>query len=95
VCLPVDFSLNFNLLGETDETYEHLRERRERLALKLVGVCFLLLAAYVLFDSVKTYYYREAPELSLVGIGVTIVSLVVQPLSCTCRYTWPVSDWSS
>ena len=59
---------------------EHLRERREQIALRLVGVCFLLLATYILFDSVKTLYYREAPELSVIGIGVTVVSLVVMPI---------------
>ncbi len=59
---------------------EHLRERREQIALRLVGICFLLLAAYILFDSVKTLYYRESPELSIVGIGVTLVSLIVMPI---------------
>ena len=59
---------------------EHLRERREQTALRLVGICFLLLAAYVLFDSVKTLYYRESPALSVIGIGVMLVSLVVMPI---------------
>ena len=59
---------------------EHLRERREQNALRLVGVCFLLLAAYVLFDSVKTLSYHESPELSVIGIGVTLVSLIIMPI---------------
>ncbi|MEP6850496.1 MAG: cation transporter [Acidobacteriota bacterium] len=59
---------------------EHARERRERIALRLVGICFLLLAAYVLFDSVKTLVYRESPESSIVGIAVTLVSLIVMPI---------------
>ena len=59
---------------------EHLRERREQIALRLVGVCFLLLAAYVLFDSVKTLIYRESPESSVIGIAVTLVSLVIMPI---------------
>ena len=58
---------------------EHLREQRERVALRLVGICFLLLAAYVLYDSIKTLIYRESPESSIVGIGVTLVSLFVMP----------------
>ena len=57
----------------------HLREQRERVALRLVGICFLLLAAYVLYDSIKTLIYRESPESSIVGIGVTLVSLFVMP----------------
>ena len=59
---------------------EHLRERREQIALRLVGVCFLLLAAYVIIDSAKTLYYRESPELSIVGIALTLVSLIVMPV---------------
>ena len=59
---------------------EHLRERREQIALWLVGCCFLFLAAYVLFDSVKTLIYRESPKSSVVGIAVTLVSLVVMPI---------------
>ncbi|MEO6654935.1 MAG: cation transporter [Pyrinomonadaceae bacterium] len=59
---------------------EHLRERRERIALRLVGVCFLLLAAYVLFDSIKTLLYRESPQTSVIGIAITIVSLIIMPI---------------
>ena len=56
------------------------RERAERIALRLVGVSFLLLAAYVGFDSVKSLVRREAPESSYVGIAVAALSLAVMPL---------------
>lgn len=55
-------------------------ERRERVALKLVGVCFLLLAAYVAFDAARSLVMREPPEASYVGIAVAALSLVVMPL---------------
>ena len=55
-------------------------ERRERLALRLVGVCFLILAAYVAFDAAHSLMRRELPEASLVGIALAIVSLIVMPL---------------
>jgi divalent metal cation (Fe/Co/Zn/Cd) transporter len=56
------------------------RERAERVALKLVGVSFLLLAAYVAFDSVKSLIRRESPESSYVGIAIAALSLAVMPL---------------
>ena len=56
------------------------RERAEQMALKLVGVSFLLLAAYVAFDSVKSLVKREAPETSYAGITIAALSLVVMPL---------------
>jgi divalent metal cation (Fe/Co/Zn/Cd) transporter len=56
------------------------RERAERIALKLVGASFLLLAAYVIFDSVKSLVKRESPEASYIGIAIAALSLVVMPL---------------
>ncbi|MCA1628700.1 MAG: cation transporter, partial [Acidobacteria bacterium] len=55
-------------------------EERERIALRLVGVSFLLLAAYVAFDAVKSLVMREPPEASYIGIGIAALSLVVMPL---------------
>ena len=54
-------------------------ERVERIALKLVGVSFLLLAAYVAIDSIKSLIEKEAPERSIVGIVVAVLSLIVMP----------------
>jgi divalent metal cation (Fe/Co/Zn/Cd) transporter len=51
----------------------------ERTALKLVGVSFMLLTAYVAFDSLKALVERDAPERSLVGIAVAVLSLIAMP----------------
>jgi divalent metal cation (Fe/Co/Zn/Cd) transporter len=51
----------------------------ERRALRLVGVSFLLLAAYVAFESVKSLVDRAAPEHSVPGICIAVLSLVVMP----------------
>jgi len=55
-------------------------ERRERLALRLVGVSFFLLAAYICFEAVKSLVTSEAPETSVPGIVLAAVSLIVMPL---------------
>lgn len=55
-------------------------DSRERTALKLVGVSFLLLAGYVAFDAVKALAQLEPPETSYVGIALALLSLVVMPL---------------
>jgi divalent metal cation (Fe/Co/Zn/Cd) transporter len=54
-------------------------KRVERKALKLVGVSFLLLTAYVAFDSAKSLIEREAPERSIIGIIIAVLSLIVMP----------------
>jgi divalent metal cation (Fe/Co/Zn/Cd) transporter len=55
-------------------------EKREQLALKLVGISFFVLAAYVAADAVKTLVQREAPHASIVGVCLAAVSIVVMPL---------------
>ncbi|MBK6586759.1 MAG: cation transporter [Acidobacteria bacterium] len=54
-------------------------DRREKLALRLVGISFLALATYVGFDALKSLAYRELPEASYAGIGIAALSLVVMP----------------
>ena len=56
------------------------RERIEKLTLRIVGVCFLALAAYVGYEAVSTVVGRRAPEHSLPGILLACASLVVMPL---------------
>lgn len=54
-------------------------ENRERRALKLIRVTFFILAAYVVFESVRDLLTNAEPETSAVGIGVAIVSIIVMP----------------
>jgi divalent metal cation (Fe/Co/Zn/Cd) transporter len=56
------------------------RERREKLSLRIVGVCFLVLAAYVGYESISDLAARKAPEHSIPGIILACVSLVVMPV---------------
>src|SRR3990172_6712657 len=59
---------------------ECARERRERLALRVVGACFLALAVYVVYEAVGNLGGRRAAERSLAGILLACVSLLVMPL---------------
>ena len=54
-------------------------EKLERRALRMIGFSFLLLAAYVAFDSIKSLIERETPERSVVGIVIAVLSLIVMP----------------
>lgn len=66
-------------------------ERREALALRLVGASFLALAAYVAFDAVKALALREPPDESYLGIAVAALSLVVMPLLARAKRRVAVS----
>ena len=56
------------------------RERAERIARRLVGVCFLLLAAYVGIESVRALWIKAQPERSLPGILIAVAAVIVMPL---------------
>ncbi len=55
-------------------------ERREQIALRLVGICFLALAVYVTWDAASSLIRREAPGECYIGIGVAAASLIAMPL---------------
>jgi divalent metal cation (Fe/Co/Zn/Cd) transporter len=65
------------LLWRLQDGQEHGRERR---ALRVVGVSFLMLAAYVVWEAARDLLLRDAPEVSYVGIAIAALSLVVMPL---------------
>lgn len=62
------------------DTDASARERNDKRALKIVGICFLGLAAYIAYESVSDLWLRRAPEHSIPGIALACVSLVVMPL---------------
>ena len=55
-------------------------EHRERVALKLVGASFLMLATYVGVDALHSLSVRERPEQSVPGIALACASLIVMPV---------------
>ena len=61
------------------QTHEE-SERAEKISLRIVGVCFLLLGAYVLIDGCKSLLMREAPRESIPGIIIAVLSVVLMPL---------------
>lgn len=69
--------LLWRLRAEMDEAR---RERAEASSLRVVGVCFLVLAAYVGYEAGVSLWRRELPERSVPGIVLAAASLVVMPL---------------
>ncbi len=67
-------------ISEEDE------ERIEKKAMRFVAVTFLALGLYVLFESVKKLVLVEAPEPSLPGIIIALVSVVVMPFLTWQKY---------
>lgn len=69
--------LLWRLNADVDEAR---RERVEAISLRLVGICFIVLALYITQDSIWSLLKREAPDESFTGIILAAVSLIVMPL---------------
>lgn len=59
---------------------EQTRERNEKVSLRIVGICFLALSAYIAYESMSDLIGKKAPEHSTPGIILACVSLVVMPI---------------
>ena len=56
------------------------REQVERTTLQFVGACFIVLAAYIAYESSVALIHRELPRRSIPGIILAAVSVIVMPL---------------
>jgi divalent metal cation (Fe/Co/Zn/Cd) transporter len=56
------------------------RERVEHISLRLIGACFLGLAAYVAVDAGKSLWLQERPSRTIVGVVILALSVFVMPL---------------
>lgn len=59
---------------------EARREAAEQRAARIIGVCFLLVAAYVLNEAGTALAERAAPGRSDVGLALAALSLIVMPV---------------
>jgi divalent metal cation (Fe/Co/Zn/Cd) transporter len=56
------------------------REHVERISLRVIGGCFLALAAYVTIDAGKSLWLQERPSRTIVGVVILTLSVFVMPL---------------
>lgn len=56
------------------------REQAERLSLRVIGVCFVGLALYIVVHAGHSLLRHELPDKTIPGIVITILSAVVMPL---------------
>jgi divalent metal cation (Fe/Co/Zn/Cd) transporter len=59
---------------------EGKRDRREAATLRIVGACFIALAAFVAYEAGSDLVSRKTPERSVAGIILACASLVVMPI---------------
>jgi divalent metal cation (Fe/Co/Zn/Cd) transporter len=59
---------------------DHRRAQAERIGVRVIGVSFLALSAFVFYEAVEALWRREAPAVSPVGMGLAVASVVLMPL---------------
>jgi divalent metal cation (Fe/Co/Zn/Cd) transporter len=62
------------------DLHEARRAEVEAITHRIVGFCFLALAAYVVVDSGNSLWFRERPDRTIAGIAILSLSVVVMPL---------------
>jgi divalent metal cation (Fe/Co/Zn/Cd) transporter len=68
------------MLWRLNQDSHRLREHFEQRALRLIGVSFLFLAAYVGYEAVEKLVSGKAPDRSIPGIVIACLSLIVMPV---------------
>jgi divalent metal cation (Fe/Co/Zn/Cd) transporter len=61
-------------------------EKIEKRAVRLVGYTFFILAFYIAFESIKKLYQLEAPNPSILGIIIAILSIIIMPILSHMKY---------
>ena len=67
-------------LHKHNKISEEEEEKIEKRAARFVAVTFFILGIYILFESIQKLVTAEAPESSLPGIIIALVSLAAMPL---------------
>ena len=62
-----------------DEDAER-REQNDKLSLRVVGICFIVLAAYIAYEAISALFRKTPSSHSIPGIVLACVSLVVMPV---------------
>lgn len=60
-------------------------ERIERRARRFVAMTFFVLGAYILYESISTLVQYEAPDKSLAGIIIAVLSLIFMPFLASAK----------
>lgn len=64
---------------------EQRREQHERIALRIIGGCFLALAGYIACEAIRSLIQRQAPEHSIPGIILACLSLIIMPMLAAAK----------
>ncbi|MBW3577833.1 MAG: cation diffusion facilitator family transporter [Actinobacteria bacterium] len=68
------------------EASDEARERAERQALRVVAITFFALAVYIAVEAGSTLLNGEEPETSVVGLVLSVLSLLIMPATALAQH---------
>ena len=72
-------TLWWRLHGESEGIAEEELKKREKATFYVIAASFLIVSVFITYDSVSKLISRETAEWSNLGLGILLVSLVVNP----------------
>lgn len=79
-------TLWWRLNGEIKGIEEERVKQRKKITLYVIAATFLLVSLFITYDSVTKFIHRETPQWSRLGVGILLLSLLVNPILIWYKY---------
>lgn len=81
-------TLWWRLHGELEGISEERVKRREKITLYVIATSFLIISIFISYDSLSKLVNKDVAAWSSLGVGILIVSLVVNPILIWAKYKY-------
>lgn len=81
-------TLQWRLDGEIKGKDGEQVKKRQKITLYVIATSFLIVSAFITYDSTTKYINKEIPSWSTAGIIILIISLVVNPILIWYKYSY-------
>jgi divalent metal cation (Fe/Co/Zn/Cd) transporter len=76
----------WRLHGEETGISQKDLQRRKKIALSVISAAFWTVVAFILYEVYSKFQEQSAPEFSIFGIGILVLSLLVNPFLAWGKY---------
>ncbi|MBL4803339.1 MAG: cation transporter [Alphaproteobacteria bacterium] len=78
----------WRLHGEETGISQKDLQRRKKIALSVISAAFWTVVAFILYEVYSKFQEQTAPEFSALGIGILVLSLIVNPFLAWGKYRY-------
>ncbi|HIL28387.1 MAG TPA: hypothetical protein EYG18_03875 [Micavibrio sp.] len=78
----------WRLHGEETGISQKDLQRRKKIALSVISAAFWTVVAFILYEVYSKFQEQSAPEFSVFGIGILVLSLLVNPFLAWGKYRY-------